>query len=77
MLKYTDISSQLIASGGGVRTQFSLRSGHWEFDYAPVNIWATQIRCGEVFWGGHKGQRVDLGGMVSKCDQNKLYVIPK
>lgn len=49
-----------MASGGGVRTQFSLRTDHWEFDHAPANIWAMQIRCGEVFFGG--GTRV--GGLT-------------
>lgn len=29
------------------------------------------------FGGGHKGGRVDLGGMESKFDRGALYKIPK
>ena len=58
----------------GRRTPFSLRG--WEFDHAPVSIWATQAVLAFSFlrveWECKDG-RVDLGGLGSKCVQGALY----
>ena len=42
----------MMASGRGQmrETQFSLRHSHWEFDYAPVSIWAPPIGLGIIFY---------------------------
>ena len=32
-----------VGGAGGEGIGFLYRAGHWEFDHAPVSIWATQI----------------------------------
>jgi hypothetical protein len=44
--------------------------------HAPINIWRTQIGLG-ICGGGHKGGKMDRGGMGSQHDEGELCGIPK
>jgi hypothetical protein len=75
MMKY--IALQSSRSRGGGRPLVSLRA--W-----PLLAWSCSVSGSILFvflfsclWGGHKGGRVDLGGMGRKCDQDALCEILK
>lgn len=53
--------------------------GPWGLDYVPKNIWAIQIVLGVCFslGDGHKGGRVELGGIGSECDWASLWETPE
>lgn len=57
---------------GGEALSFLSGPGHWEFSHTPMSAWATKLDLTYFlffFGGGHRGGRVDLGGMgnVIRC----------
>lgn len=55
-------------------------AGHWEFEHVSVSIWATKVELGGFFFFVVifcEAERVDQGGLASKCDQGALHKIPK
>lgn len=48
--------------------------GHWQFDQAPMSIWATQVVFGELLFGVGKckGGRMDLGRVEIEWDLGAL-----
>lgn len=69
----------LIGVGDRKRLSYFYGGGHWELDYVPMRIWATQIGLGVSFFffsfvgRGQKGGRMGMGGVVREYDKGTLY----
>lgn len=64
---------------GGKEISYLLEVSHWEFDNAPMSMWASKLDLVELFFslqGRHKGERASLREMGGKCDGVHCVTFP-